>query len=132
MGISILQQVIENKAPMKEIKIHENKNKVPWFTEELEKKIILKNKILRDWHLYGLKEDQKALKKIKNEVNHLKTKLKRKYYTEEIEKSEGDSKKAWKVIKTALGKLKDKECVEPSNITKEKANEFNKFFASIG
>ena len=130
--ISILQQVIENNAPMKEIKIHENKNKVPWFTEELEKKIILKNKILRDWHLYGLKEDQKALKKIKNEVNHLKTKLKRKYYTEEIEKSEGDSKKAWKVIKTALGKLKDEECVEPSNITKEKANEFNKFFASIG
>ena len=31
---SILQQVIENNAPMKEIKIHENKNKVPWFTEE--------------------------------------------------------------------------------------------------
>ena len=87
---------------------------------------------MRDWHLYGLKEDQKALKKIKNEVNHLKTKLKRKYYTEEIEKSEGDSKKAWKVIKTALGKLKDKETIEPSHITKEKANEFNKFFASIG
>ena len=79
--IAIFQKVTENNAPMKEIQIKENKNKIPWFTEELEKKIILKNKILRDWHLYGLKEDHKALKKIKNEVNHLKNKLKRTYYT---------------------------------------------------
>ena len=41
-------------------------------------------------------------------------------------------KKSWKIIKAALGKIQDKECVEPSNVTKEKANEFNKFFATIG
>ena len=63
--IAIFQKVTENNAPMKVIKIRENKNKAPWFTDELERKIILKNKILRDWHLYGSKEDHKALKKLK-------------------------------------------------------------------
>ena len=41
-------------------------------------------------------------------------------------------KKSWKIIKAALGKIQDKECVEPSNVTKEKSNELNKFFATIG
>ena len=130
--IEIIQQATENNAPMKEIKIKEHQCKVPWFTEELRNKIILKNKTLRDWHLYKLEEDKKELKKLKNEVNHLKAKLKRAYYTKEIEKTEGDSKKAWKVLKTALGKIQNKECIEPSNLSKEKANEYNKFFASIG
>ena len=39
-----------------------------------------------------IKEDKKELKKLKNEVNHLKAKLKRAYYTKEMEKTEGDSK----------------------------------------
>ena len=130
--LQIIQQTTENHAPMTEIKIRANKNKIPWFTDELIHKINIKNKILHDWHLYGLKEDQKALKKIKNEVNHLKAKLKRKYYTEELEKHEGDSKKSWKVLNEALGKFVKKESIEPTNMTEEKANTFNKFFATVG
>ena len=57
--IEIIQQATENNAPMKEIKIKEHQCKVPWFTEELRNKIILKNKTLRDWHLYKLEEDNR-------------------------------------------------------------------------
>merc|ERR1711972_406375 len=108
--LQIIQQTTENHAPMTEIKIRANKNKIPWFTDELINKVNIKNEILHDWHLYGLKEDQKQLKKMKNEVNHLKTKLKRKYYTELLEKHEGDSKRSWKVLNEALGKIGKTEC----------------------
>merc|ERR1712072_1379249 len=68
----------------------------------------------------------------KNEINHLKSKLKRQYYTEQLQKYEGDSKKTWKTLNAALGKVGKKECIEPTNITKEKANNFNSFFATVG
>ena len=50
--LTILQETTDNHAPMTEMKIKENKNNIPWFTDELIKKIKLKNRLLQDWHLY--------------------------------------------------------------------------------
>ena len=62
-----------------------------------------------------------------NEVNHLKVKLKKKYYTEKFRQCEGDSKKTWKLLKQATGTTNINETVEPENMNKEKANKFNIF-----
>ena len=130
--LNILQLTADKHAPMKEITLNNKQQRIPWFTPELKKKIEIKNKILNDWHLYGLQEDHKELKKMKNEINHLKVKLKREYYTNEIQTHEGNSKQTWKILKQALGIIEDKTPIEPDNVTKDKANEFNSFFASIG
>ena len=130
--LKIIQQVSEKHAPTKEIKLKYKEPKIPWYNQEVRDKIKLKNKILHDWHNYGLDEDKKALKKIKNEINHLKTKLKKEYYGNELQKYEGNSKKTWKILNEALGRVEEKNPTEPSNITKEKANSFNTFFATVG
>ena len=130
--LTIIQEITETHAPMKEIKTKVKEQKIPWFTPELVKKIKIKNKILQDWHTYGLKEDKKALKKIKNEINHTKARLKKEYYSNEIQQHEGNSKKTWKILNQALGRVKDKNPIEPTNITQSKANQFNSFFATVG
>ena len=62
----------------------------------------------------------------------MKTKLKRQYYAEQFQKHDCDPKKSCKTLNTALGKAGKKECIEPTNMTKEKANTFNSFFATVG
>ena len=128
----VFQTVAEKHAPIKEVKTRTVNVKVPWFTQELVDKIKLKNELLRDWYTYHLEEDNKAVKKLKNEINHLKAKLKKKYYTEKFREYEGDSKKTWKLLKQATGTTHIHETIEPENITKEKANKYNQFFATIG
>ena len=130
--VKVFQNVAEKHAPIKQMKIRKDTVEVPWFTEELKDKIKLKNAVLRDWYVYGLEEDKKAVKKLKNEVNHLKVKLKKKYYTEKFKQCEGDSKKTWKLLKQATGTTNISETVEPENMNKEKANKFNTFFATVG
>ena len=130
--VKVFQDVAEIHAPTKTIKTKKEKMEVPWFTDELTEKIKLKNEILRDWYIYGLKEDKKAVKKLKNEINHLKYKLKRKYYTEQFRKHEGDMKKTWKLLKEATGNTNIHETIEPENMNKERANKFNHFFATVG
>ena len=53
-------------------------------------------------------------------------------YTSAIIEAEGDSKQLWKVLKDVTKTTKQKETIEPENMTQEKANSFNKFFATIG
>ena len=80
----------------------------------------------------GVKSLSERAKKLKNEITHIKRTLKKAYYTHKIEEAEGDSRKMWKVLKEATGTGKSRDTVEPEMITKEKANKYNKFFATVG
>ena len=130
--LEIIQQTSNKHAPIKEMNLKFKEPKIPWFNQEIIDKIKLKNQVLHDWHQYGLHEDKKLLKKMKNEINHLKTKLKKEYYGNELQKYDGDSKKMWKTLNEALGRTESKDPTEPTNVNKEKANSFNRFFATVG
>ena len=78
------------------------------------------------------KRDAQKATQLKNEINHLKRRLKKNYYTDKIEEIDGDTKKLWKVLKEMTGNNSSKESVEPELLTKEKANKHNKYFATVG
>jgi hypothetical protein len=130
--LKVFQETAGKHAPIKESERRHTTTDIPWYTPELKNKINLKNEILRDWYMYRDDEDYKVVKKMKNEINHLKTKLKKQYYKEKFQQCEGDSKKTWRILKEITRTDINKETTEPENMNKEKANKFNKFFATVG
>ena len=127
-----LKETAQKHAPMVE-KVKKNKKEnVPWFETELEMKIEEKTKKLQLYRLFGNKLDLKSANKIGNEITHLKRKLKRKYYKQKIEEYEGDSKKMWKILKNVTQTTQDKSCTEPEFLNQDRADQYNKYFATIG
>ena len=127
-----LKETAQKHAPMVEkVKKHKKEN-VPWFETELEMKIEEKTKKLQLYRLYGNKQDLKLANTIGNEITHLKRKLKRKYYKQKIEEYEGDSKKMWKILKNVTQTTQDKSCTEPEFLNQDRADQYNKYFATIG
>ena len=130
--LKVFQETAQKHAPIKENRMKHQIPEIPWFTQELKDKINLKNIVLKDWYMFGNQEDHKVIKKLKNEINHMKTKLKKQYYKEKFRQCEGDSKKTWNILKEVTNTESNKETTEPEGMNKEKANKFNKFFATIG
>ena len=129
--IKTIRQTADKHAPFTERK-KKPQGKVPWFNEELKRKISEKKEYLKDYYYYGYKSLYQKAKKLKNEINHLKRKLQKAYYTSKIAESEGTPKKLWSVLKDITKTSKVKETVEPGDMTQEKANTCNHFFATIG
>ena len=130
--IKIFTDTSQTHAPIIEKKIQRNRAGIPWFTNELELKIQAKNKKLELFRLYGDRGDLKAANNITKQINHLKRKLRKKHYKEKIEQFEGDPKKMWKLLKEVTQTTPDKSTVEPEFLDQNRANQFNKFFATIG
>ena len=128
----IFKETAQKHAPMIEKVKKKKKQNVPWFVTELDLKIEEKNKKLQLYRLYGNKKDLESANKLGNEITHLKRKLKRKYYKQKIEEYEGDSKKMWKILKDVTQTTPDKDCTEPDFLNQDKANQYNKYFATIG
>ena len=82
--------------------------------------------------LYGLWTDLRLVKAITNNITHLKRKLKRAYFTDRIEKYDGDPKKIWTILKDVTHTKDSNTTTEPEFINQNLANEFNKFFATVG
>ena len=72
------------------------------------------------------------MKKICNEVTHLKRKLKKQYVTAKIDEAQGSGKKTWNLLNLVTNKSACKDNTEPENLSQEKVNKYNKFFASVG
>lgn len=130
--LKVFTDTAHKHAPMIE-KIKKYKREcIPWYTKDLEIKIKERSSKLQLYRLYGDKKDLKAANNITNVITHLKRKLKKKHYKEKIEKYEGDPRNLWKVLKDITQTTPDKSAVEPEFMDKNKANQFNKFFATIG
>ena len=130
--VRVIQETADTHAPEVTIKTGKHKNKVPWFSQELTEKINQKNDLLADYFSSGLEMLKQRVTKLKNEINHLKRKLKKTYYTEKMSEVNGDQKKLWKVFKNITGTGKNMDGVEPDMMNQEKANNYNKFFTSVG
>ena len=130
--IEVMRRTANKHAPFIERKGKPRKTKVPWFTDELHNLIKNKKELLKDYYLYGCQVFYDRAQALKNDINHMKRKLQKAYYTSKIESTEGDPKKLWTVLKNLTKTTKSVETVEPENMTQEKANNYNKFFATIG
>ena len=128
-----IKKAADENAPFRTFKRKDEDNShVPWFTQELRNLITNKKSILKLYQLYNNPEDKVTLKRLRNKINYLKKTLKRTYYTNKINEYKGKPKEIWKVLKGATGIYEDKENIEPEDMTQKKANDFNRFFATIG
>lgn len=130
--IKVIQDTAEVHAPLIEKQHNPEKEKIPWFTQELKEMIQSKNDLLQDFYSHGLQSYKKRIKVLCNKITQLKRNLKEKYLTEELEEAQYDTKKCWKILNKVTNRTKVKESIEPEMITQEKANKHNKFFATIG
>ena len=130
--IKTLREVIDAHAPTKVITTKYMQQKIPWFNNILKEKIAFKNQLLEDRRLYGSKCFNNRIKELSNEIHYLKRKFKKKYVAEKLEESEGNSKSYWKLINDLLFRGKPKKTIEPDMINQDKANQINKFFATVG
>ena len=130
--IKVIQDTAQLHAPLKETNIGESKSKAPWQNEELDNKIKEKNSLLADYFYYGNSAFKNRAQKLSNEITHMKRKLKRAYVTTKLEEAGGDGKKTWKLLDCVTGRVACKDSVEPENINQEKANRYNKYFATVG
>ena len=125
------QEALNKNAPKRTF-AKKNKQKHPWFTEELKEMTRKKNKWLQLWYLYRKSEDRKVYRKIKNQINHLKKRLKSNYFSEQIEDLQNKPRKLWNLYKELTGNTKVRENIEPDIVNKKTANDFNHYFATVG
>ena len=129
LWVKTFSDTANRHAPIVEKEKSIKNNKIPWFSKDLE---ILKTERARKLKLYrlqGMWSDLNIVKSITNKITHLKRRLKKIYYTEKIEKYEGDPKKIWKILKDVTHTADKNNTVEPEFLNHDLANKFNTFFS---
>ena len=130
--VKVIQDTAAIHAPFIEINCKTKKKKIPWYTVELKEMIQSKNELLKDYYMNGVKSLKTRVNILANKITQLKKKLKKEYVTEKLEEANGDSSKSWKLLNALTNKGGKKDAEEPEMMTQDKANRFNKFFATIG
>ena len=130
--IDIISESAGRHAPFIEIKPKNDEKPAPWYTAELSALIRTKNQLLFDSYLYGRKKFKKRIDQLQNKINKKKKSLKRKFSKIELDKAGNDATKLWKLLNTLINRQNNHQATEPSNMTQQKANEFNNFFATVG
>lgn len=132
LWVKIFSDTANKHAPIIEKERSKKKKNIPWFNRSLETLISERTKKLKLYRLYGMWTDLKLVKTITNNITHLKRRLKKAYYTDKIEKYDGDPKNIWKILKDVTHTQNKKSTTEPEFINQDVTNKFNKFFATVG
>ena len=128
-----IQQALNKHAPLQERKVKPRKEQtIPWFDKEISEKKIEKNNLLKLYYLLGDPTDKANARKLNNEITHLKEKKKKVYYTNKLNEIEGDAKQTWSILRELTDGYSDRKDTEPENMDQEKANQYNKYFATVG
>ena len=128
----ILRDTLDKHAPMIEIIPGQKKKYVPWYNEELKKKLKYRKDLLADSLNHGKNLYKDRLKKMTKEINLVKKLLKIDWIKKEIQDYNGDIKKLWKLIHFIIGNQNTKDITEPEDINQETADNHNNYFATIG
>ena len=129
--IDLINETASRHAPFK-FKRRKRQSKVPWKTSELKEKINNKNKLLQDFYCTkntSLKKKADSEQKI---ITTLKRKLKKDWIFRELQKAGTDPEKLWKIYNYLTGKHEPPEEIEPECMNQTKANNYNKYFSTIG
>ena len=130
--LNIFKNTAETHAPMKEAIISKKNRKIPWFTSQLKDLILEKKRKLQLYWLDGFLSDLNIVKSISNKITHLKRQLKKTYYSSKIEEYEDNPRKMWTMLKEVTNTKMIKNTTEPHFLDQNRANQFNKYFATIG
>ena len=130
--ISVISETASIHAPLNLKKYQNSSTYIPWMTDELSLKIAQKNELLYDYFVSRDPILKARFDDLKNKITTEKRNIKQKWIEEEIKKAGNDPFKLWKLYNYLTGREKTYECIEPENITQEKANQFNEFFCNIG
>ena len=130
--VKCFQTAIDLNAPLQTFTKKKSKKRQPWFTEELIGMIEHKNKLLQWWYMYRKTEDRIAYRRIKNQINHLKRRLKSDHYCRQVDEFQNKPRKLWNVYRELTGNTKQKEHIEPDFLSKMVANDFNQYFSTVG
>ena len=130
--VKIIQDTAESHAPLTEKTLNNQKKNIPWFTKELKDMIKSKNELIQDLYSHGIQSYKKRITTLSNKITQLKRNLKEKFITEKLEEAQNNSKKCWNILSTVTNRIKVKETIEPEIRNQDKANEYNRFFATVG
>ena len=106
-----ITQVVNNLAPYKTIRAKNQSNE--WFDGELAEKISIRDKLFKKFKKSKLHIDKLIYNEVKNTVQHLIKKKKKKLFSKKLEENIGEPKDLWKNLKK-LGLPKTK--TPPTNI----------------
>ena len=128
---NILLRIAEKHAPFKNFKIKE-KSRIPWTTPELTNMIAEKNQLLSANSLIRSKILKRKINKTQNTIKNLKKSLKKDFTKKEIDKAGKDPQKLWYLYNLLTQRGKQKDLIEPENMSQESANKYNHYFSTIG
>ena len=124
-----------------EVKVKFKSYQSPWITKGIVKSSKKKQKLYEKFLNNRTPKKEETHKTYKNLFETIKTRSKKKFYLEKLQKFKGDAKKTWSFIKAILGQCTTKSSTPSTKITVNKtdsfdtkkiADEFNKFFTNIG
>ena len=130
--VKILQTVANKHAPIRKVKRRFTKQKIPWMTEDLKEKITYKNELLTDYLTTGSEYLKKRLDEEQKIIKKTKYRQKATYVKSEMDNAGKDSASLWKMYNYLTGRNQQSDKTEPDYMTQEKANNFNKYFCTIG
>ena len=138
--VEIVSQTINKHAPLKSYSRRQRRLlKKPWITKGILISIRKKNSMFKSHFINGNEAQKFIFKQYSNKLTKIKAASKRNYFKVELEKNKNDPCKIWKIIRSLLPP-KSKQSLNSqsndldndSNNPVEVAENFNKFFCSIG
>ena len=128
--VKTLSETADKHAPFTEKTIIP-KSQPPWYNANIQNKINNKNELLKDFYETGHPSLKKRLDTEAKEIKKIKFHLKKDFVNEKVEKADNDISELWKLLNLLTDKPKQK-FIEPDKMTQTKANDFNKYFATVG
>ena len=128
--VQTLNDIADKHAPFVE-KTIVPKSQPPWYNTNIQNKINEKNELLKDFYQTGHPSLKKRLETEHKNIKNIKYHLKKDFVNEKVIKADNDISELWKLLNLLTDKPKPK-CIEPEKMNQEKANNFNKYFATVG
>ena len=120
---------IKTHAPIKTLKLKRKSN--PSITAEIKKRIKTRNKLHKRAHKSGSHEDWKVFADLRREIKQSIRQAERDYFTQQVITNKGNTGSLLKTIRRALPNKPSKR-PQYTRDTDVLANEFNRFFISVG
>ena len=132
LWMTIVAALCDKHAPIKEVRIKSNTEGIPWYNDEITSLIAVKQSALDYDRRKGTCASKRFLSNITNKLNHLKRRMKRKYFREKVEEQSQEPKKLWSILKEVS---RTETCMEeflPDCVDQKVVDNFNSYFATVG
>ena len=120
---------LDSHAPIKTVKLRRKPN--PAITPEIKELITKRNQLHTKARKTGSGMDWDAFVRLRREIKRSIRQAERDYFNEQVTINKGSSGCIWKIIRRALPNTST-QCHQYTKDTSTLANEFNRFFVSVG